>query len=497
MNGQKASNLKIRKVDKFVNGLKKDMQAARDAIIYEYNNGLVEGSVNKLKVIIYIEVTSPIDSFFSRRIKKIQHLLKRIVQNVIKTKEDDNMNIGFVSTWFERGAAYVTKTYINFLKEKHNIYVYARGGEAYAKNDPNWDLPYVTWGKRVGMGIEISLSDISKWIEKNSLDIIFFNEQQDFTPVYKIKKKYPYLILGSYIDYYKLDTIENFKVFDFLICNTKRHYEVFSWHPQCFYVPWGTDIILFNSSKKIKNEKITFFHSQGMSNRKGTETLINTFVESNLYQSSKLLIHTQNNLNSITGIKYKNLERFNIQIINKTVTAPGLYHLGDVYVYPTKLEGIGLTIMEALASGLPVITTNSPPMNEFVNDTNGKLIKVKKLIARPDGYYWPLSIVDETDLAEKMKYYIENKKNLDYFSKKARESAENNLNVYKNFSKLNDIFEQVKLLNILTKQEIENKIKTNENKELKKAAYYIFKKIAPDFLKDMVIGYYKTHKNKI
>jgi glycosyltransferase involved in cell wall biosynthesis len=153
--------------------------------------------------------------------------------------------------------------------------------------------------------------------------------------------------------------------------------------------------------------------------------------------------------------------------------------------------------MEALASGLPVITTNSPPMNEFVNEVNGKLIKVKKLITRPDGYYWPLSIVDETDLAGKMNYYIDNKKDLDYLSKKARESAENNLNVYKNFSKLNDIFELVKLLNILTKKEIENKIKTNENKELKKAAYYVFKKIAPDFLKNMVIEYYITHKNKI
>ena len=39
-------------------------------------------------------------------------------------------------------------------------------------------------------------------------------------------------------------------------------------------------------------------------------------------------------------------------------------------------------------------------MNEFVNDTNGKLIKVKKLIARPDGYYWPLSIVNEADLGK-------------------------------------------------------------------------------------------------
>jgi len=39
------------KIDKFVNGLKRDMQAVRNAIIYEYNNGLAEGSVNKLKVI--------------------------------------------------------------------------------------------------------------------------------------------------------------------------------------------------------------------------------------------------------------------------------------------------------------------------------------------------------------------------------------------------------------------------------------------------------------
>ena len=47
----KANNLKIRKIDKFVNGLKRDMQAVRNAIIYEYNDGLAEGSVNKLKII--------------------------------------------------------------------------------------------------------------------------------------------------------------------------------------------------------------------------------------------------------------------------------------------------------------------------------------------------------------------------------------------------------------------------------------------------------------
>ncbi|MGY4686604.1 hypothetical protein [Petrotoga sp. DB-2] len=48
---EKVSNLKVRKKDKFMNGLKRAMLAVRNAIIYEYNNGLAEVSVNKLKVI--------------------------------------------------------------------------------------------------------------------------------------------------------------------------------------------------------------------------------------------------------------------------------------------------------------------------------------------------------------------------------------------------------------------------------------------------------------
>ena len=66
-----------------------------------------------------------------------------------------------------------------------------------------------------------------------------------------------------------------------------------------------------------------------------------------------------------------------IEFIEKTVSAPGLYFRGDVYLYPTRLEGIGLTICEALASGLPVITTNDAPMNEFVIDgETGYLVDV-------------------------------------------------------------------------------------------------------------------------
>lgn len=45
-----ASSLKIVELDTYIAGLKKDLQAVKNAIDYTYNNGLAEGSVNKIKL---------------------------------------------------------------------------------------------------------------------------------------------------------------------------------------------------------------------------------------------------------------------------------------------------------------------------------------------------------------------------------------------------------------------------------------------------------------
>ena len=44
-------NLGISKIKSFINGLKQDIDAVKNAISLDYNNGLAEGSVNKIKVI--------------------------------------------------------------------------------------------------------------------------------------------------------------------------------------------------------------------------------------------------------------------------------------------------------------------------------------------------------------------------------------------------------------------------------------------------------------
>jgi glycosyltransferase involved in cell wall biosynthesis len=42
-----------------------------------------------------------------------------------------------------------------------------------------------------------------------------------------------------------------------------------------------------------------------------------------------------------------------------------IYEEGDVCVQPSKWEGLGMQLLECRASGLPLITTDGPPMNEL------------------------------------------------------------------------------------------------------------------------------------
>jgi glycosyltransferase-like protein len=47
---------------------------------------------------------------------------------------------------------------------------------------------------------------------------------------------------------------------------------------------------------------------------------------------------------------------------------PVLYRCADAFVFPSIKEGWGLVLLEAIASGLPIITSNIPPFTEFITD---------------------------------------------------------------------------------------------------------------------------------
>lgn len=369
------------------------------------------------------------------------------------------MNIGIVTVWYERGAAYVSRQYRELIKDDFNVFIYARGGEQYAIGDPIWDDRTVTWARKIPLPVPAAIDkdNFLRWIKTNKIETLLFNEQHWWLPVLWCKEIG--VTIGAYIDYYTEETIPLFSAYDFLLCNTKRHFETFQWHPGAYYIPWGTDIEIFCPPLVTHDRDgiVTFFHSSGMSpTRKGTDFVIEAFEK--IKGQKKLIIHSQvdllKKLSHMRGVIEKLLQKAELTIIEKTVPAPGCYHLGDVYVYPSRLEGIGLTIAEALASGLPVIVPDNPPMNEFVDETNGRKVAICRLYARSDGYYWPQCDVDICSLSQEMQWYLDRSDQLISFKKQARNYALKYLDWRKNKTKIIELFKNVKTYSNYNKDSI-------------------------------------------
>ncbi len=359
------------------------------------------------------------------------------------------MKIGIVTTWFERGAAYVSKQFYNALVDQgYEVTIYARGGEHYAKGDANWDWENVYWQKRRSFATAfVERKEFEDWLAKESVDLVIFNEQHYWQPIVWAKEKGVKTV--AYIDYYTQNTVELYNLYDAVICNTQRHLSVFENHAKAIFIPWGTDVNTFSPSYSSNKDEVVFFHSCGMSpHRKGTDLLLKA-IHHIKTENFKLLVHSQVDLKkalpAFADIIDDLILSGHLKVITKTVTSPGLYYMGDVYVYPSRLEGIGLTIAEAMSVGLPCIVPNNGPMNEFISD-NCEQVKVEKFIARADGYYWPECISDIHDLSEKLKKYIQlNRAELNNLKKEVREYSKENLDWHRNTKTLGDELSAVKL----------------------------------------------------
>lgn len=339
------------------------------------------------------------------------------------------MKIGIVTVWKERGAGYVSQQIVNSLHSQGaEVFVFSRGGEPGLRLLPEASATSVTVATEFDNFITtyISKKELENWMLNHQLEVVIFNEQHWWEPVVWCRDLG--ITVGSYIDYYKANTIDLFGLYDFLICNTKRHFEAFSWHPGAIYIPWGTNIDQFQppASSNFGSSKVRFLHSAGMSPfRKGTDLLIE--AASCIEDEFELLIHSQTVLPEINDSR--------IKIIRGDLNASDFYKLGDVYVYPSRLDGIGLSLPEAVASGLAVIVPDSEPMTDFCMQDFAQVVSIQKTYSREDGYYWPVREVSVEELALAMEFFI-GCGQLTLAKEKARSWATDNLDWSKNSQSL-------------------------------------------------------------
>lgn len=170
--------------------------------------------------------------------------------------------------------------------------------------------------------------------------------------------------------------------------------------------PFGVDLAAWQPEPcRAPHDEITFLFAGQCSIRKGIPLLLEAWQAAGLRQARLRLVGSW-------GLAESKKKQLPAQCV---WTAPisssqlrRVYREADVFVFPTNFEGRALVVCEALASGLPVITTCASGADDVVDDACGRIIP-------PD---------NPEALVEALRWFADNRRLLPELSRAARSSAE-------------------------------------------------------------------------
>ena len=212
--------------------------------------------------------------------------------------------------------------------------------------------------------------------------------------------------------------------------------------------PWGVNIERFRpkeaeaekgmakttgrKSKLIDRKAVTLFCNRTWESIYGVDVLAKAFVKvaSGNPQVNLILLGGGSQGAKIRQILINGgvLDRVHFGGQVRQRDLPRWYHMADIYISPSHVDGSSVSLMEALASGLPSLVSDIPGNQEWITEgENGWLFQ--------DG--------DANNLAEKISHAIKNRRLFKKIGEAARETAERKADWKKNFGKLLEAYEAV------------------------------------------------------
>jgi len=137
----------------------------------------------------------------------------------------------------------------------------------------------------------------------------------------------------------------------------------------------GYDKEIFYESEKIKknNEEITIVYAGKLSYAKGVKFLVKAFerLNSKIGENIRLKLLGEGN-----GREFEEIKRL-VNMSESRIEMPGsvpqqklgeIFRKSDIFCLPSFYEGLALVVIEALASGLRVVTTDLPGLKNWLGN---------------------------------------------------------------------------------------------------------------------------------
>jgi len=243
------------------------------------------------------------------------------------------------------------------------------------------------------------------------------------------------LIAGG-VEKYKIEYIPNF-------ISTKE-----------FYPANGRERKLYRKNLNLPCGKKILIYTGRIVSYKGLPLLLSVFKEINEQNKNVILLligeggHDIHNCEELLKnfIQKNTLEEF-ILLMGKKTNINEYLKASDIFVFPTEEEAFGISLIEAMASGLPVISTPIGEIDYYLVDKNNGL-----KIPPNDHHSLKVAIRD----------LLHDEKLCNYLSKNALRTVEENYSNYIVMKKFIEVYKSV-----LSIEDISNEVKTDIMKYLK------------------------------
>jgi len=128
------------------------------------------------------------------------------------------------------------------------------------------------------------------------------------------------------------------------------------------YCPWPIDTSAFEFRQRHVCERFVYAHGNGGPyDRKGGALIAEA---ASIVPDIPLTVYSQVQDGYHSGRNRGVVWPPSIDFRGSTKTPADLYRDGDVFIMPSRFEGLGLQLYECQAAGMPLIGTDGPPMNE-------------------------------------------------------------------------------------------------------------------------------------